>query len=220
MADFIPQNDADFRALGRKMVSGGTGHEAAVGITTGQLTALNDAIEDCDNATIAVTTAETAYNNAIAERNAARAVAEPLMRAMNRTVQAKAGVPDVLKTGMGLPLHDTTPSHAPAPTTRPVLLVDTSERLQHKITFHDETNLKSRAKPAGVSDIEIWCKIGAPAPADFNDCVLVTTSPKNNVVITCKGADAGKPAHYMARWKSTRGEFGPWSETVVASIGA
>jgi hypothetical protein len=24
----------------------------------------------------------------------------------------------------------------------------------------------------------------------------------------------------MARWKSTRGEFGPWSETVVASIGA
>jgi hypothetical protein len=106
------------------------------------------------------------------------------------------------------------------PTTKPVLLVDTSERLQHKITFRDEATPKSRAKPAGVSDIEIWCKIGAPAPADFNDCALVATSPKNGVVVTCKGADAGKPAHYMARWKSTRGEFGPWSETVVASIGA
>jgi hypothetical protein len=177
-------------------------------------------VSNAPNASAAVTTAETAYNNAIAVRNAARAVAEPQMRAINRSVQAKAGVADLLKTGMGLPLHDTTPSRAPAPTTRPVLLVDTSERLQHKITFHDEANLKSRAKPPGVSEIEIWCKIGAPAPADFNDCALVATSPKNDVVITCKGADAGKPAHYMARWKSTRGEFGPWSETVVASIGA
>lgn len=221
MPDFIPFNDADFRALGHKMVTGGTGHEPVLGLTVGQLTALTDALEDCDNATIAVTTAETAYNNAIVVRNAARAVAEPQMRTINRLVQAKLGATgDDLKTSMGLPLHDTTPSRAPAPTTRPVLLVDTSERLQHKITYRDEANPKSRAKPAGVSDIEIWCKIGAPAPADFSECALVATSPKNDVVITCKGADAGKPAHYMARWKSTRGEFGPWSETVVASIGA
>jgi hypothetical protein len=221
MPDFIPFNDADFRALGHKMVTGGTGHEPALGITVGQLTTLNDALEDCDNASAAVTTAETAYNNAIVVRNAARAVAEPQMRTINRLVQAKLGATgDDLKTNMGLPLHDTTPSRAPAPTIKPVLMVDTSERLQHKITFRDETTPKSRAKPAGVSDIEIWCKIGAPAPADFNDCVLVITSPKNCVVVTCKGADAGKPAHYMARWKSTRGEFGPWSETVVASIGA
>jgi len=221
MADFIPQNDNAFRALGHKMVTGGTGHETVLGITVGDLTALNAALEDCDNASALVSTTETAYNNAIVARKAARAVAEPQMRAINRSVQAKLGATgDDLKTNMGLPLHDTTPSHAPAPTTKPLLLVDTSERLQHKITFHDEANLKSRAKPAGVSDIEIWCKIGAPAPADFNDCALVATSPKNGVVVTCKGADAGKPAHYMARWKSTRGEFGPWSETVVATIGA
>ena len=210
MADFIPQNDAAFRALGHQIVTGGTGHETTVGITVGQLTTLTDALEDCDNASAALTTAETAYDNAIAVRNAARAVAEPQMRAINRTVQAKLGATgNDLKTSMGLPLHDTTPSHAPAPTTKPVLMVDTSERLQHKITFHDEADLKSRAKPAGVSDIEIWCKIGPPAPADFNDCALVATSPKNDVVITCKGADAGKPAHYMARWKSTRGAYGP-----------
>jgi hypothetical protein len=220
MPDFIPQKDADFRALGRLMVAGGTGHEPTLGITTGQLTALTAALEDCDNASTLITTAETAYNNAIAARNAARAVAEPQMRAINRSVQAKAGVPDELKTGMGLPLHDTTPSRAPAPTTRPMLVVDTSEPLQHKITYRDEATPKSRAKPAGVHEIEIWCKIGAPAPADFNDCALVATSSKNGVTVTCKGADAGKPAQYMARWKSTRGEFGPWSETVVASIGA
>ena len=28
------------------------------------------------------------------------------------------------------------------------------------------------------------------------------------------GADAGKIAHYLLRWVNTRGEKGPWSETV------
>ena len=153
--DWIEKNAALFRAQGRKMVTGGTGHETALGITTGQLTALDTALDDCDNASTAVTTAETAYNAAIAARTAARAVAEPQMRAINRSVQAKAGVADDLKTGMGLPLHDTTPSRAPAPTTKPVLMVDSSERLQHKITFRDETTPKSRAKPAGFSTINV-----------------------------------------------------------------
>ena len=32
--------------------------------------------------------------------------------------------------------------------------------------------------------------------------------------------DANKVAHYMLRWVNTRGEKGPWSETVSATIGA
>ena len=29
-----------------------------------------------------------------------------------------------------------------------------------------------------------------------------------------------QPAHYLLRWENTRGELGPWSETVSATIGA
>jgi hypothetical protein len=32
------------------------------------------------------------------------------------------------------------------------------------------------------------------------------------------GAQAGKKAHYMLRWVSTRGDKGPWSETASATI--
>ena len=39
--------------------------------------------------------------------------------------------------------------------------------------------------------------------------MLVATSVKNSVVVNHKGADAGKAAHYMARWKSTRDQYGP-----------
>jgi len=32
------------------------------------------------------------------------------------------------------------------------------------------------------------------------------------------GAQAGKMAHYLLRWASTRGEKGPWSEVTSATI--
>jgi hypothetical protein len=34
------------------------------------------------------------------------------------------------------------------------------------------------------------------------------------------GAQAGKKAHSMLRWVSTRGDKGPWSETASATIAA
>jgi hypothetical protein len=48
----------------------------------------------------------------------------------------------------------------------------------------------------------------------------VGTSTKNSLVVVHKDTDAGKPAHYMGRWKNSHAECGPWSETVIASIGA
>jgi hypothetical protein len=39
-------------------------------------------------------------------------------------------------------------------------------------------------------------------------------------VIDYEGDKANQRAHYMLRWVSTRGDKGPWSETVSATIGA
>jgi hypothetical protein len=142
------------------------------------------------------------------------------MRAINAKVQATPLAPADIMITMGLPVHDTTRTRAAAPTTRPMLTVDTSERLQHKPTYRDEATPTSKAKPAGVREVEIWCKIGAPAPVDASECVLVGTSSKNSLLVPLRGADAGKPAHYMGRWKNAHGECGPWSETIIATIGA
>jgi hypothetical protein len=40
----------------------------------------------------------------------------------------------------------------------------------------------------------------------------------NSYVAEFEGKDAGKTAYYMLRWVTTRGEKGPWSETVAATI--
>jgi hypothetical protein len=67
---------------------------------------------------------------------------------------------------------------------------------------------------------EIWVKVGDPAPTDPSQCVFLALDTRTPYTADYAGTDAGKVAHYMLRWVNTRGEKGPWSETVSATIGA
>ena len=86
--------------------------------------------------------------------------------------------------------------------------------------FADETTLTSRANPASVRGAQNWTRIGDPAPTDPNELTLLATDTHTPYVTNIDGADGNKVAHYMLRWKSTRGDVGPWSETASATIGA
>ncbi len=58
----------------------------------------------------------------------------------------------------------------------------------------------------------------APPPTDPATFRFVTLATGGSAQIEFTGADAGKTAHYLARWVSTRGATGPWSETASATI--
>jgi hypothetical protein len=96
--------------------------------------------------------------------------------------------------------------------------VDTSQRLRHTISFVDELTPNTRGKPDGVSGCEVWVKVGNAAPADPSELKYLATDTRTPYVAEFDGADAGKTAYYMLRWVSTRGETGPWSQTVSGTI--
>ena len=135
-------------------------------------------------------------------------------------LQASSEVDDAERQALGITVRDTIPTPVGPPETRPVASVDTSERLQHTISFADEATPTRRAKPAGVRGAQIWVKIGDPAPLDPSELTFLATDTRTPYLATFDGADAKKVAHYMLRWESTRGETGPWSETASATIGA
>jgi len=219
MGDYIPRQDDQLGPFLQTFLNGSQGHETALGITTGERDAIESATEDWLGALAAYQAAHAALASTLDGKNLARATVVGLVRLANAKVQVKLPGSDPLKTAAGLPSHDTTPTRAPAPSTRPVLVVNTSQRLEHKLTYRDETTPLSRAKPPGVREIEVWCKVGSPAPAGPGDCVLMGTSSTSSLRLTHKDADAGKTAYYLARWKNAHAECGPWSETVVATIG-
>ncbi len=70
---------------------------------------------------------------------------------------------------MGITVRDTSPTPAPAPSSRPLALVESGQRLTHQLRLVDESTLTSgrggrarRARPAGVLGAEVWVKLVAP----------------------------------------------------------
>ena len=70
---------------------------------------------------------------------------------------------------MGITVRDTSSTPAPAPTSRPLALVDGGARLTHQLRLVDESTPTRRARPAGVLGAEVWVKLvdaDQPAPTD------------------------------------------------------
>ncbi|MEX2244544.1 MAG: hypothetical protein WD716_11940 [Fimbriimonadaceae bacterium] len=98
------------------------------------------------------------------------------------------------------------------------MILDTSERFRHTVNFADEGTPTTKGKPFGVAGAELRYAIGATAPVDPDDYTFVAIDTKTPQIWTFEPSEAGQMAHWVARWINTRGEAGPWSDVVSATI--
>ncbi len=221
MPDYIPSADGEFDAWQSNFVTYATANAAALGLDPlVDIPPLAAAQSTWTTDYAANTAAQAAAQAARQAKVGARSAFVDVIRPLVGVLQASADVDDTERAALGITVPDTKPTPVGPPTSRPVAVVDTSQRLQHTIEFVDETTLTSKAKPAGVRGAQIWVKIGDPPPVDPNELTFLGTDTRTPYLASFDGADANKVAHYMLRWESSRGETGPWSETASATIGA
>lgn len=165
-------------------------------------------------------TKENESQSATAEKNAQREIAEEAFNEAAKDFKDDDNVGDAELEAAGFNAKDETPTAVGAPETRPVATIDTRQRLEHRINFIDETaaTSASRAKPEGVRACQLWVKIGGTPPTEIKECAFLAEDSASPYLAVYSGADAGKTAYYVLRWVSTRGETGPISETVAATI--
>jgi hypothetical protein len=167
--------------------------------------------------------AQAAAIAATATKAQARREYEAVLRPAVRRIQSNGAVTDAQRGALGITIPDRTRTPVGAPTSRPLVQVDFSKRLVHRLAYVDEAAALRRARPRGIVGAEVWVKVAAPgeAPptgaADLKFLLLSTRSPAK---VEYSGDQAGHTAHYMLRWLSRRGEPGPWSETASATVGA
>jgi hypothetical protein len=221
MPDYIPSPDGDFDAWQINFITYASANAAALGldplVDIPPLTAAQGVWTSDYPANAAAQAAAEAARQA---KDGSRGGLEGVIRPLVARLQASPEVDDAERQALGITVRDTIPTPVEPPTTRPVISVDTSQRLRHTISFADEATPTRKAKPAGVRGAQIWVKIGDPAPVDPSELTFLATDTRTPYVADFDGADANKVAHYMLRWESTRGEPGPWSETASATIGA
>ena len=216
--DYIPNSDADFHTWLHNFQNYATANLAPLGLTTADQTALQNVITAWEAAYNAHAAAQAAAQSARQAKDDSRDEAEAVLRPMSGQLQARTEVTDAQRLALGLPVRSTTRRASSTPTTRPVAQIDTSQRLRHTISWTDELTPTTRARPDGVSGCEIFSKVGEPAPVDPEELKYLALDTATPYIVFFDGSDAGKIAYYMLRWVSTRGERGPWSHTVSATI--
>ncbi len=219
--DYIPRPDGDFDAWQANFITYATANAAALGLDPlVDIPPLTAAQTPWTTDRAANTAAQSAAQSARQAKDVSRGGLEGVIRPLVARLQASGDVDDAERAALGITVPDTIPTPVVPPVTRPVVSVDTSQRLQHTISFADELTPTRKAKPDGVRGAQVWVKIGDPAPVDPSELTFLATDTRTPYVATFDGGDANKVAHYMLRWESTRGEPGPWSETASATIGA
>jgi hypothetical protein len=218
MADYIPNSDADFNSWQANFITYVDTNQAALGLTAADMLPLTTAQSDWTNNYTAHVAAQAAAEAAQQTKKNARDSFETSLRSLVRRLQGLPSLTEAQRAGMGITSRETPRTAKGVPTTRPVASVDTSQRLRHTVNFTDELTPNSRAKPSGAMGCEIWVKVGDPAPTDPSQLRFLATDTRTPYVAIYGGEDAGKVAHYMLRWVNTKGEQGPWSQTVSATI--
>ena len=193
-----------------------TDNAQRLGISTEHLTDLQTVTDAWDEAYLTTQNAATDTTAAIKIRDAVRKQLETLLRDIFH------GIPESVLTEtdratLNLSAHDATPTHHNKPTAAPVVSIDKITHLQHTLRFQNPETPGSHAKPDGVNAVEVYSYTGETAPAETGFTHIASTG-KFLLTVNYVQADVGKTVWYLARYRSTRGEFGNWSDMVKAVI--
>ncbi len=218
MPPLIPAADAEFDAFQANAYAKISGDLAGYGLVAGDLTPVTTAKTAWDASYPAAVTAKAAAQAAVALKDTDRATFDAALRTLFAKIYANGVAGGDQLEAAGMPVRDTTPTAVPVPTTRPVMIIDTSARFRHTVGFADEGTPTKKAKPFGVAGCELRYFVGATAPVDPDDFTFATIDTSTPYLLEFGPAQGGSMGHWVARWVNTRGEAGPWSDVVSATI--
>ena len=219
MRDFIPRNDADFNSWQENLVETTDARVTDWGISADDFAALIAAQTVWKNAYALAIIKNNRSSADVQGKEDAREAYETALRKFNKQwLSNNSRVLNSDRERMGITVKSDTRTRVAKPDTAPVGTIDFSARLQHKIHYGDQATPGRKAKPEGTHGCEIWMKIDGAAPVDETELTYVATATRSPYTKTFEGKNATKTVYYWLRWVNTRGEVGPWSSVISATV--
>lgn len=219
----IPRADGNFAAYANHYYAAVENFYNVQGLDPALLTDLKRALDDWNAAYPKHISARNAAEAARQSKDQAKRALEGQIRPVTAFVQGYPKTTDADRATIGITIRDVGGAPAPAPASRPLLLVESGSRLTHRLRLVDESTPTRAARPPGTLGAEVYVALVPPraaAPADFNQYKFVRTVTGGSAEITFPMEQGGQSAAYLVRWVSAIGEPGPWSETVTATVAA
>lgn len=213
--DYIPSSDAEAIAEGRVRVDYAMAHLADLGLTAGDVTPLNDALDAF----------ETGFNQMVADKATLAASVENkdnlrgFWESLDRDFNARLARADSRhRAAMHQTVRDTVRTSSGAVASHPLGSADTSQSLRHEISFRDSDGEGSKAKPKNADFCEIWYKIGGDPPVGYKECQQAGMDRTSPYLMIFEAEDAGKTCYYLLRWIAKNGTPGAWGPMFSATI--
>jgi hypothetical protein len=130
-------------------------HLAALGLTAEDLAPVTAAQADWDPAYAANNTIQITARSSTQLKNDRRAAYDEAIRELVRRIQASPLVTDDERRALGITVPGDHPTPVGPPSSRPLAIVDPSDRFRHRIRYSDEGSTTSRARPAGTIGCEV-----------------------------------------------------------------
>ncbi|MEZ6126122.1 MAG: hypothetical protein R3C49_23585 [Planctomycetaceae bacterium] len=216
----VPKREGDFEQFIRTFVKRMIQDPLAYHITAERAeeyqTGMVNWLDKVDAATVARDAAKAATD----AKDEARRSLEELVRTGIRMIQADPGITNEARLEAGLPVHKTTRTPVPPPSTAPTGQVLATERLEQSVMYSDALTPTRRGRPEGVTGCEVYVAVSDTPPSDPKAYRFVGVSTRSPELVTFESEDGGKTANYLLRWINSRGETGPWSQPISATVPA
>ena len=234
---FIPRADGAFDAWVAAFWPAVQAFYNDHGLDVDELNALEDALAVWSEQYPLHTAAQAAALAARQAKDAARADLDAAIRPIVRFVQTFPSTTDADRATLGITLKAPGTGNRAMVTSRPLALVQSGQRLTHQLRLVDESAPLSsrggrprRAKPKGVQRAELFVALtppGRPVPTppppgcgDAGAYRYVGSVTGGETTLSFEPDQGGMQAHYIARWVTTSGASGPWSDTASATVAA
>lgn len=148
-----------------------------------------------------------------AARNNALSIARPFAV----QIQANPGISDEDKLDAGVVPRNFNRNPLFVPSTAPVISFLQAGIGTHLLAFADETTPSSKRKPFGAAALQLFVGLGSGS-LPVNDLRFYQQFSRNPSVVAFDPGDAGQTATYAARWVGRRGDTGPWSASITATV--
>lgn len=220
---YIPAPDGEFDAWFGNFSTLLTANPADFGLLSGDALVVQNSYDDWHPLYLAAVTPGTRTPPAIAAKDAQRLLSDATVRPYAQTISRSAAVTNENKTAIGVNLPNPLRPRIPAPITVPGILLVSAIHFQHTLNYKDTSTPTTKAKPTGVTAMELWRYLGtAPSvdPSLASQYALVTKSP---IVVGFSAPDVGKHCTYWGRWTTRSGpggqaQTGPWSAPLTVIV--
>lgn len=147
----------------------------------------------------------------VADKDAKKAAMLAVLRSYSQRIKLNAGVADIDKANLGIPVGNAPPAPVPPPATYPLVSLAIPAALQIECRIRDSATPDSAAKPGGAIGAQVFVSTAATPPNDATTWKFAGFATRRSFVIDFDNADATKIAHVIMRWQNRRGQAGPWS---------